>query len=225
MEARTITVYSTKTNVKTTIMSTAETLGELKAELRANGVDFADMTFFEGVSRTELVDDNSALPKDIMYKGTRTNNLAFMLTNSNKKIKSGALEDTSRANVYTYIKEYELQETVKNVLGKNYTQCKTEDLVNIVNSVLDAEECLQCSECGHINCNKSEYSELEKIAAHAMLALSELLDYLADNDMVNVDNIGKIIHEKINTCENEVKEEIKSPYSDKELSEMFDFIG
>lgn len=224
MEARTITVYSTKTNVKTTIMSTAETLGELKAELRANGVDFADMTFFEGVSRTELVDDNSALPKDIMYKGTRTNNLAFMLTNSNKKIKSGALEDTSRANVYTYIKEYELQETVKNVLGKNYTQCKTEDLVNIVNSVLDAEECT-CSKCGHINCNKSEYSELEKIAAHAMLALSELVDYLADNDMVNVDNIGKIIHEKINTCENEVKEEIKSPYSDKELSEMFDFIG
>lgn len=225
MEARTITVYSTKTNVKTTIMSTAETLGELKNELRANNVDFADMTFFEGVSRTELVDDNSALPKDIMYKGTRTNNLAFMLTNSNKKIKSGALEDTSRANVYTYIKEYGLQEMVKEVLGKNYTQCKTEDLVTIVNSVLDAEECLQCSECGHINCDKSEYSELEKIAANAMLALSELVDYLAGNDMVNVDNIGKIIHEKINICENDTKEELKSPYSDKELSEMFDFIG
>lgn len=225
MEARTITVYSTKTNVKTTIMSTAETLGELKTELRTNGVDFADMTFFEGVSRTELVDDNSALPKDIMYKGTRTNNLAFMLTNSNKKIKSGALEDTSRANVYAHIKEYGLQEMVKSSLGKNYTQCKTEDLVNVVNAFLDIEEHIQCSEYGHINCAKSEYSELEKIAAHAISAMSELVDYLADNGMVNVDNIGKIIHEKINTCENEVKEELKSPYSDKELSEMFDFIG
>lgn len=225
MEARTITVYSTKTNVKTTIMSTAETLGELKAELRANNVDFEDMTFFEGVSRTELVADNSALPKDIMYKGTRTNNLAFMLTNSNKKIKSGALEDTSRANIYTYIKKYGLQEMVKSHLGKNYTQCKTEDLVNIVNYALDAEECLQCSECGHVNCGKSKYSELEKIAVHAMLALSELVDYLADNDMVNVDNIGKIIHEKINICESDTKKELKSPYSDKELSEMFDFVG
>lgn len=225
MEARTITVYSTKTNVKTTIMSTAETLGELKTELRANGVDFEDMTFFEGVSRTELVDDNSALPKDIMYKGTRTNNLAFMLTNSNKKIKSGALEDTSRANVYAHIKEYGLQELVKARLGRNYTQCRTEDLVEIVNHVLDAEECIQCSECGHVDCDKPKYSELEKIAAHAMLALSELVDYLAGNDMVNIDNIGKIIHEKINICENNTKEELKSPFSDKELSEMFDFIG
>lgn len=220
MEARTITVYSTKTNVKTTIMSTAETLGELKAELRANGVDFADMTFFEGVSRTELVDDNSALPKDIMYKGTRTNNLAFMLTNSNKKIKSGALEDTSRANVYEYIKEYGLQETVKSVLGKNYTQCKTEDLVNIVNSVLDAEECLQCSECGHINCANSEYSELEKLVTNTMSAVVNLASYLTDNNLICPENIEKLLH--LNTKK---EEQVKSPYSDEELSEMFDFIG
>jgi hypothetical protein len=220
MEARTITVYSTKTNVKTTIMSTAETLGELKNELRANGVDFADMTFFEGVSRTELVDDNSALPKDIMYKGTRTNNLAFMLTNSNKKIKSGALEDTSRANVYAHIKEYELQEMVKNVLGKNYTQCKTEDLVTIVNSVLDAEECMQCSEWGHVNCANSEYSELEKLVAHTMSAVVNLASYLTDNNLICPENTEKLLHLNIKE-----EEQVKSPYSDKELSEMFDFIG
>jgi hypothetical protein len=219
MEARTITVYSTKTNVKTTIMSTAETLGELKNELRTNGVDFADMTFFEGVSRTELVDDNSALPKDIMYKGTRTNNLAFMLTNSNKKIKSGALEDTSRANVYEYIKEYELQETVKSVLGKNYTQCKTEDLVNIVNSVLDAEECMQCSECGHTNCGKLEYSELDKLVANTMTAVVNLVSYLADNNLICTENVEKLLHSNIK------EDQVKSPYSDEELSEMFDFVG
>lgn len=218
MEARTITVYSTKTNVKTTIMSTAETLGELKAELRANGVDYADMTFFEGVSRTELVDDNSALPKDIMYKGTRTNNLAFMLTNSNKKIKSGALEDTSRANVYTYIKEHGLQEMVKEILGKNYTQCKTEDLVNIVNAVLNAEECT-CSKCENIKYTEAACSELECLVANAITSIFELTSYLTENNMIKVENIEKLWQSHIK------EEKIESPYSDKELSEMFDFIG
>lgn len=224
MEARTITVYSTKTNVKTTIMSTAETLGELKNELRANGVDFADMTFFEGVSRTELIDDNSALPKDIMYKGTRTNNLAFMLTNSNKKIKSGALEDTSRANVYAYIKEYGLQELVKSHLGKNYTQCKTEDLVNIVNSVLDAEECT-CSECGNINCFTEELSELEDFIVKSMTMIVDITNDLANKGLINLNKIERFINNNTQTCEDVKKEELKSPYSDKELSEMFNFIG
>lgn len=225
MEARTITVYSTKTNVKTTIMSTAETLGELKTELRANGVDYADMTFFEGVSRTELVDDNSALPKDIMYKGTRTNNLAFMLTNSNKKIKSGALEDTSRANVYTCIKEYGLQERVKEVLGKNYTQCKTEDLLTIVNSVLEAEECSQCSECGHINCTTEELSELEDFVVKSMTLVVDITNDLANKGLINLNRIEHFINKNTQNCEDNKKEELKSPYSDKELSEMFDFIG
>lgn len=225
MEARTITVYSTKTNVKTTIMSTAETLGELKNELRTNGVDFADMTFFEGVSRTELVDDNSALPKDIMYKGTRTNNLAFMLTNSNKKIKSGALEDTSRANVYAYIKEYGLQELVKSHLGKNYTQCKTEDLVNIVNAVLDAGECQNCPECGNTNCITEELSELEDFIIKSMTMIVEITNDLADKGLINLNKIERFINRNTQTCEDAKKEELISPYSDKELHEMFDFIG
>lgn len=225
MEARTITVYSTKTNVKTTIMSTAETLGELKAELRTNGVDFADMTFFEGVSRTELVDDNSALPKDIMYKGTRTNNLAFMLTNSNKKIKSGALEDTSRANVYAYIKEYGLQEMVKSHLGKNYTQCKTEDLAKIVNYALDAEECLQCSECDHVNCTTEELSELEDFIVKSIILIVDIANDLANKDLIDINKIERFINKNTQSCEETKKEELKSPYSDKELSEMFDFIG
>lgn len=225
MEARTITVYSTKTNVKTTIISTAETLGELKAELRTNGVDFADMTFFEGVSRTELVDDNSALPKDIMYKGTRTNNLAFMMTNSNKKIKSGALEDTSRANVYAHIKEYGLQEMIKSHFGKNYTQCKTEDLVNIVNSVLDAEEGLSCSECSNINCITEELSELEDFIVKGITLVVDTANDLAIKGLINLNKIERFVNKNTQTCEDTKKEEIKSLYSDKELSEMFDFIG
>ena len=48
MEARKITIVSTKTQKKSVIMSGAETLGELKNDLRNAGIDFEDMTFYEG---------------------------------------------------------------------------------------------------------------------------------------------------------------------------------
>ena len=89
MEARKITVVSTRNQKKSIIMSAATTLAELKADLRQNGIDYDGMTFYEGTSRVELKDDASVLPHDVLYKGQTTNELVFMLTNTNKKIKSG----------------------------------------------------------------------------------------------------------------------------------------
>ena len=89
MEARKITVVSTRNQKKSVIMSAATTLAELKADLRQNGIDYEGMTFYEGTSKIELKDDNSVLPHDVPYKGQTTNELVFMLTNTNKKIKSG----------------------------------------------------------------------------------------------------------------------------------------
>ena len=57
MEARKITVVQTKNQKKSVIMSAATTLGELKADLRSNGIDYDGMTFFEGTSKTELKTD------------------------------------------------------------------------------------------------------------------------------------------------------------------------
>ena len=89
MEARKITIVSTKTQKKSVIMSGAETLGELKKDLREAGIDYDGMTFYEGTSKVELKDDASVLPHDVPYKGQTTNELVFMLTNTNKKIRSG----------------------------------------------------------------------------------------------------------------------------------------
>ena len=89
MENRKITVVSTKDQSKKVIMSSATTLAELKSDLRQNGIDYEGMTFFEGTSKTELKHDTSVLPHDVPWKGTITNELVFMLTNTNKKIKSG----------------------------------------------------------------------------------------------------------------------------------------
>lgn len=89
MEARKIVVVSTKNQKKSVIMSAATTLAELKADLRHNGIEYGGMTFYEGTSKTELKTDASVLPHDVPYKGTTTNELVFMLTNTNKKIRSG----------------------------------------------------------------------------------------------------------------------------------------
>ena len=84
MEARKITIVQTKNQKKSVIMSAATTLAELKRDLRDNGIDYVGMTFFEGTSKVELKTDDAVLPHDVPYKGTITNELVFMLTNTNK---------------------------------------------------------------------------------------------------------------------------------------------
>ena len=132
MEARKITVVQTKNQKKSVIMSAATTLAELKSDLRANGIDYDGMTFYEGTSKVELKDDASVLPHDVPYKGQLTNELVFMLTNTNKKIRSGA--DMSRADAYAAIKAKGLQGECVKRFGKNFTMCKTIDLIALIQS-------------------------------------------------------------------------------------------
>ena len=72
MESRKITIVSTKTQKKSVIMSEAETLRELKHDLDNAGIDYSDMTFYEGTSKTELKTDDSVLPKDVPYTNRTT---------------------------------------------------------------------------------------------------------------------------------------------------------
>lgn len=92
METRNVRIVNNKAQKQTVIEnSTATTLGELKAEMRAHNIDYNGMTFYEGHMRVELKDDASILPTNIPYKGTVTNDLVFLLTAPEKKIKSGAM--------------------------------------------------------------------------------------------------------------------------------------
>lgn len=129
MENRIITVVSTKTQAKKQINTNATTLGELKAAMRTAGIDYKDMTFYEGVAKVELTDDASVLPHDVPYKGTTTNNLVIMLTNPDKKIKSGAM---SRSEAYEYIRNNNLQAEVCARYGRNFTTVATENLVDFI---------------------------------------------------------------------------------------------
>ena len=124
---REILIANTKTQKRSKITSSAMTLGELKADLRNAGIDYTDMTFTEGISKTQLLDDATQLPQNVMYKGQPTNNLVILLTNTKKKIASGVI---NRKEAYTLIKENGLQEAVKAKFGKNFTQVSTEDLIH-----------------------------------------------------------------------------------------------
>ena len=233
MEARKITVVSTRNQKKSVIMSAATTLAELKADLRQNGIDYTGMTFYEGTSKVELKDDASVLPHDVPYKGQTTNELVFMLTNTNKKIKSGA--DMSRADAYAAIKANGLQEECVKRFGKNFTMCKTADLITLVNEKsAPAKESIKetpAKEEKVAETKKEEVKEqagtAECVDTKARAALSRLLTILTDNGTLEDDEteeIEDILSGKVEVAASEdYKHSSASPYSDDEIDGMFDF--
>ncbi len=126
---REILIANTKTQKRSKITTSATTLGELKTDLRAAGIDFSNMTFTEGISKTQLLSDDTQLPQNVMYKGQPTNNLVILLTNTKKNIASGVL---SRKEAYASIKQHSLQDAVKTEFGRNFTQVPTLDLIKFI---------------------------------------------------------------------------------------------
>ena len=213
MEARKITVVSTRNQKKSVIMSAATTLAELKADLRQNGIDYDGMTFFEGTSKVELKNDASVLPHDVPYKGTVTNELVFMLTNTNKKIRSGA---TSRMEAYAEIKRRGLQDACLKKFGKNFTMCKTADLIALVqsNGASKPAPVAPASNGG------------ECVDTVARAAISKLVEILEDNGTIEYyekDEVLNILGGAVEVAPSEeYKPKSASPYSDDEINDMFE---
>lgn len=244
MEARKITVVQTKNQKKSVIMSAATTLAELKSDLRANGIDYDGMTFFEGTSKVELKNDASVLPHDVPYKGTITNELVFMLTNTNKKIKSGAM---SRTEAYNAIKSMGLQDACVKKFGKNFTMCKTADLIALVqnNGALKpapkaetkAETKKEEKVEAPVNTPKVSASVApasnggECVDTVARAAISKLVEILEDNGTIEEDEkeevlgiLGSEVAVSAAPSE-EYKPKSASPYSDDEIDDMFAGMG
>lgn len=133
MEPRKIVFILTNSSSQKTLMSSAETLGQLKADMRNAEIDYRNMAFYEGRTRVELLDDSSLLPTNIPIpaKGTTpasvTNDLVFMLSTVNKKISSGALSD-ERKKLLEIVKSKNLKFEVMKRFGKNATQVKSHEL-------------------------------------------------------------------------------------------------
>lgn len=134
---REILIANTKTQKRSKITTSATTLGELKTDLRAAGIDFSGMTFTEGISKTQLLSDDTQLPQNVMYKGQPTNNLVILLTNTKKNIASGVL---SRKEAYNLIKQNSLENAVKIEFGRNFTQVPTLDLIKFIGANVKKSE-------------------------------------------------------------------------------------
>lgn len=237
MENRKITIVSTRTQKKSVIMSAATTLAELKADLRQNGIDYDGMTFYEGTSKVELKDNASVLPHDVPYKGQTTNELVFMLTNTNKKIRSGA--DMSRADAYAAIKANGLQEECVKRFGKNFTMCKTADLIALVNEKSTSKPAPAKEPVKKAPIKKEEVAEVKKeeakeqagttecVDTKARAALSRLLTIFEDNGTLEDDEaeeIEGILGGRVEVAASEdYKPSSASPYSNDEIDRMFDF--
>lgn len=128
--SRKVTVLVECTQSKVVFESNATTLGELKNELRERQVRYdSDCVFKEAASKTILTSDESILPSNIPWKGQVTNDLVFMVTAPQKKIRSGAMD---RKEAYTRIKELGLQGKIQEHEGKNFTQCSTAILISYI---------------------------------------------------------------------------------------------
>ena len=148
-----------------------------------------------------------------------------------KKIRSGA--DMSRSDAYAAIKAKGLQEECVKRFGKNFTMCKTADLIALVNekSVSKSTSSTPAKKEEVAETKKEEAKEqagtAECVDTKARAALSRLLTILTDNSTLEDDEaeeIEDILGGKIEVAASEdYKPSSASPYSDDEIDRMFNF--
>ena len=247
MESRKITIISTKNQRKSVIMSSAETLGELKADLLDAGVDYADMVFYEGTSKTSLAKDDSILPKDVPFKGEVTNELVFMLTNPEKKIKSGSNE--ARLALYDQIRKLGIAEIIKTKYGKGFTTIKSEMLIAEIEAASPKEiskkdtkkapkkailksvsSTTETSKTLEVTTNEETAVQSETVkpclGEKAITVLRTLIDILVDNGTV-YDNEVEVLYDMLDDkmepedTTNGQSTKLKSSYSDDDIDSMF----
>lgn len=214
---RTITAILTNSNDKKVFNSNANTLGELKAEMAAQGIDYSGMDFMEGLTHTTMMDDASILPSNVQYKGRTTNNLVFMLSTTNKNIRSGACD---RNTLYKKIKENNLQEEIKEVFGRNFTQVSSDDLTAFVEEKENSSKVVVPTD------RKGLYEFIKNAGIQSYITKE-----CGDNyTRVSTDAIYKACVKYTKSLQKAAKatkkiEEVKSPYSVKELDEIIKSLG
>lgn len=218
METRKITIVATREQKKYVIDSAATTLGELKADLDNVGINYKDMTFMEGLTRTEILSDDSILPHDVERVNRETgetfvtNELVFMLTNTAKKISSGVV-CADRKSCYSYIKEHGMQDAIQRTFGKNFTQVKTEDLILFIKNEASVVAPAQVTAPEHTECVDLKARKAIKMLCKALFDYDEYFD-----EVFNEIN-GMSVEQRCLCTSKEDK--CNSPYSDDEINSMF----
>lgn len=220
MEKRIITIVSTANSSKVELETDATTLGELKAAMRQADIAYDEMTFYEGLTKSELVDDASILPHDVVRNGQTTNNLVFMLTNTNKKIRSGY----DRVELYNIIKEKGLAEECKERLGKNFTVCKTSELEELVKGCESSKSAAKAAtvetSAAFVVVGVDAATALQQEVKTLSNAFNTLLNFLKVYEILNGDEI-----DEIKSCMVKGEENKDSLYKNSEIDDMFSFLN
>ena len=218
---RKIIIINNKTQAQYTFEnSEATTLGELKREMDAEGIDYEDMTFFEAHMRAELKDNNSPFPTEVPYKGQMTSDLTFLLTRPEKKIQSGAT--MTRKEVYEKIKALSLQEQCVSKLGKNFTQCKTDDLIDIIEGTIKSKAAPTAEE-PHQEVVKQDKQEKSN-SVNLLIVVRKLLATLVDNEVITALEAEEILEEEEKAVIKEKKSKVTKA-SRADIEDLFDFIS
>lgn len=197
---RNITVYLERDQKKVYFENVdINTLGELKALLTENNINYADMDFNEGVSGVKLLGNESQLPHDLTFKGQRTNDLMILLTTTAKKTASGA----DRRELYEKIKKYSLLNTIKDKYRVNFTNLPTAELEVVVHQYEDSlpQPCAQ-------------------VPSNLELAFLELLSVLYESDLIEDEEYDSILNTYHGTAEHS---EPEKGYTQSDIDEALKF--
>ena len=166
MEARTIWILDRATNTHVKIITDATTFGELKQAAKAAGVRYEGKDWLERISQQSPLSDESILPTNLPWQGKVTNDLVFVLTDTNKKIKSGL----GRNEILEKVRDLGLQQELKLKYGKPYTNISNDTLLK---EVEEAEEALNTDDvfddCDVCHKKDNKYNSVIKVIA-ALLA-------------------------------------------------------
>lgn len=214
---RKITVLVESTQSKHVLQSNATTLGELKDELREKNISFnSDDVFKEGMSKTVLTTDESILPSNIPWRGEVTNDLIFMITAPQKKIKSGVM---TRAEVYAEVKRLNLQDTISKKVGKNFTQCSTATLLTFIDEAsknsCKAKTPAPVAKEKKVNSNPTP----EMVESVTFCALKELIAKMVNEGVLSEANANNIL----GVASGKPALPVEKEESYDELAEQFDF--
>lgn len=206
MEARKITIKHTTQSQTMTIMSAATTLGELKADLDLCNIDYTDMSFLEGISKTELLNNESVLPKDLNYKGNITNELVFLLSKADKKIASGITIDDSDFN------------TIVRSLAKGSQDEELQSKDSLLPDLASSDDSVDIISLG------KEVSDIKKVINDMIeLLVGEDVLYRTDAEVlkVNLHSAAAVNHKCNSNCDSPKVPNLESSYSDSDVDDMF----
>lgn len=196
MEARTIWILDRATNTHAKIITDATTFGELKQAAKAAGVRYEGKDWLERISQQSPLSDESILPTNLPWQGKVTNDLVFVLTDTNKKIKSGL----GRNEILEKVRDLGLQQELKLKYGKPYTNISNDVLLK---EVEEAEEALNTDDlfddCDVCHEKENKYNSVIKVIAALLAGLpkevvkdieSYYTDLVKDNAMHVVKSIN-----------------------------------